>query len=597
MRRSEIARSRESLPAQPAVVANPTSLSDVAKPLADAADIEALYFLGPQSQDGIDFDFEPLSPSFVANIDASGRPRTPFPPRTLLPENFIWRSPSGAQRIPMLLAEFCAYKAALAYGAKDKIIDKIGDATDFDFFDTAGSVTDTQGFGCYYDGMAFICMRGTEGGLKHADWRVNLSDNFTDQIDDKDAAMIAKLAKRFAADESWSEEIKTAHQAQLEELVGKLKGRPGMHLGFAMAWEEVSGKVVAYLDKLKSKYGAIPPIALTGHSLGGALATVGAYDLRHRGYPVAAVVTFGAPCVGNNFFAESYRDAKIGGFSLGERTVRFVADGDSVPKIMRRWYYRLLKGGRDAELTFDNVGSFLQFTGTPRTSLRLIEMAIEQEIKRREEEAQKSAKNATAKSLRSGSKSGGAALLLAPLMLIASSMLTSPTFSLGNDDVRGSAITRSTSTISTLSAIQLAQAQSPPPQAGTTTVTPDPSLEDDSMEISIWYFFLFFAIFASLIIVASTIQSHSVANRYALYLSTLAYQKIRSFRATSPEPLKSRLDAANGDLDRYLRFIRGDTREDMAAGKLLKVAELPVRLVEGMQLDVFKAANERQNIF
>lgn len=594
MRRSEIARNRQSLPAQPAVVANPAPLSDAATALASAADIDALYFLGPQSQDGIDFDFEPLSPSFLSNIDASGRPTTPLPPRTLLPEHFNWRSPYGTQRIPMLLSEFCAYKATLAYSSEKDIADKLGDATDFEFFDTAGRVTDTQGFGCCYDGMAFICMRGTEG-LKDADWRVNLSDNFTDQIDDKDAANIEKLAKRFAADKNWSAEIKAAHQAQLQELVAKLKGRPGMHLGFAMAWEEVSGKVVVYLDKLKSKYGAVPPVVLTGHSLGGALATVGAYDLRQRGYPVAAIVTFGAPCVGNNAFSESYCDTKLGGYSLGDRTVRFVADGDSVPKIMRRWYYRLLKGGRDVDLTFDNVGSFLQFAGTPRTSLRLIEMAIEQEIKRREEEAQKAAKNATPKPLHSGSKVSGAAFVLAPLVLIASSMLTTPTLSLGDD--RRSAITQPTSTLQAAPLVQLAQAPSSSPQTGTTTITPDEGVEDDSIEISIWYFFVFFAIFASLIIVASTIQSHSVANRYALYLSTLAYQKIRSFRASAHEPLKSRLDAANGDLDRYMRFIRGDTREDMAAAKLLKVAELPVRLVEGMKLDIFKAANERQNIF
>ena len=65
----------------------------------------------------------------------------------------------------------------------------------------------------------------------------------------------------------------------------------------------------------------------------------------------------------------------------------------------------------------------------------------------------------------------------------------------------------------------------------------------------------------------------------------------------NPLRTEGRLGAANGDLDRYLRFIRGDTREDMALGKLLKVADLPVRLVEGMKLDIFKAANKDANIF
>lgn len=597
MQRSEIAADRKTATAQAAFLSSTATASSVTATVQpSAADIEALYFLGPQSHENIEFDFGALTPAFLSNIDASGRPKSPHPARTLLPENFSWQSPSGAQRIPMLLAEFCAYKSALAYCSEEQITGKLGDATDPGFFDTAGHVTDTQGFGCVYDGMVYICMRGTEG-LKDADWRVNLSDNFTDQIDDKDAAKIDKLAKRFAAEKDWPEEQKIAYKAQLEDLVSKLKGRPGMHLGFAMAWEEVSGKVVAYLESLKAKYGSVPPIVLTGHSLGGALATVGAYDLRHRNYPVAAVVTFGAPSVGNAAFAASYGDAAVGGYSLGDRTVRFVADGDSVPKVMLRWYYKLLKG-RGADLKFDHVGSFLQFAGTPRTSLRLIEMAIEQEIKRREEEAKKAAtKGGTAKTASASGKGGSAALMLAPFLLAASAMLATPTLSLANRDAISTVIAAAPSAAPSQPLVQLAQTTNPAPSAGAPASTPAPGFEDDSTEISIWYFLVFFVTAALLIFAGSTVQSHSVANRYALYLSTLAYQNIRSFRANAAEPFKSRLDAANGDLDRYLRFIRGDTLEDMALGKLLKVADLPVRLVEGMKLDIFKAANKDQNIF
>lgn len=602
MQRSEIAACKDGI-SQPAVESNATHLAPPGAPgAASAADVEALYFLGPQAQDNIEFDFEPLSPHFLTGIDAGGRPATSFGQRTLLPENFVWKSPSGAQRLPMLLSEFCAYKATLAYAPEKDIDGKLGDATDFKFFDTAGNVTDTQGFGCCYDGMVFISMRGTEG-LKDADWRVNLSDNFTDQIDGKDAAKIEKLARRFSAEKDWPDEVKAKHKAQLEELVGKLKGRPGMHLGFAMAWEEVSGKVVAYLDELKAKYGAVPPIVLTGHSLGGALATVGAYDLRHRNYPVAAVVTFGAPCVGNAAFTASYSDAAVGGYSLGDRTVRFVSSGDSVPKIMRRWYYKLLKS-RDAELTFDNVGSFLMFSGAPMTSLRVIEMAIEEEIKRREKAAKDAEANkaagiaAAAEWKKKTSKGGNAALVLAPLLVIAGLMFSSPTLSLGNGDAGSASIWSA----STSSPMQLAQATPPAPSPSaapsqTRGPTTEPGFEDDSTEISFWYFALFFVLAVIFISVGATVQSHSVANRYALYLSTLSYQKIRSFRASASEPLKARLDAANSDLDRYLRFIRGDTREDMALGKLLKVDALPVRLVEGLKLDIFQAANKDANIF
>jgi len=599
MRRSEICPDRKTAKAQPAFLAS-TAVATGALPAAapNQIDVEALYFLGPQGEDNIEFDFEPLSPTFLSNIDARGRPTTQFPARTLLQDNFSWRSPSGAQRIPMLLAEFCAYKATLAYSGPKDIADKVGDATDFQFFDTAGKVTGTQGFGCCYDGMVFISMRGTEG-LKDADWRVTLSSNFTDEIDDKDAAKIEKISRRFAAGKDWPEETKAAYNAELQALVSKLKGRPGMHLGFAMAWEEVSGKVVAYLNSLKAKYGAIPPIVLTGHSLGGALATVGAYDMRHRNFPVAPVVTFGAPCVGNGEFSESYSSATIGGYSLGDRTVRFVADGDSVPKIMPRWYFRMLKGS-DAELTFDNVGSFLKFRGAPMTSLRLIEMAIEEEIRRREKAAAEAEANkAAAKTAAARSASGksGVAHIIVPLLIIAGLAFLSPTMSLSNPDAfPGGTQTQSQATTGQIP-VRMAQAAAPSTTPAPQTSTTEPRFEDDSTEISFWYIVLFFVAALVFISIGATVQSHSVANRYALYLSTLTYQNIRSFRSNAAEPFKARLDAANGDLDRYLRFIRGDTREDMALGKLLKVSELPVRLVEGMKLDIFKAANKDANIF
>lgn len=596
--------------------------SAMTAPQPSAVNVETLYFLGPQNQDKSEFDFAPLSPQFLSNIDESGRPKAPFPRRTLLPEDFAWQSSaSGSQRIPMLLSEFCAYKSALAYCTEKEIFDRLGEATDPCFFDTAGRVTDTQGFGCCYDGMVFISMRGTEGG-KSADWRVNLSDNFTDQIDDKDEAKIAKLVKRFVADADWSPDKQTAYKAELQTLIAKLKGRPGMHLGFAMAWEEVSGKVVAYLEGIKAKYGSVPPIVVTGHSLGGALATVGAHDLRQRNYPIAAVVTFGAPCVGNNTFAAAYRDSTVGGYSLGDRTVRFLADGDAVPKVMRRWYYRWANsikrsvsgGGKDANLEkFDDVGNCLMFSGAPTLSIRLIEMAIETEIERRakvEREANKARMregesvattsdvkvNVPAKAHSSSTKGSNVALVLASMLIIAGLTFAPPTLSLGGSDVAQAS--KQSSTVKSTPLTMLAQAAQPAPPAKTLTPTPGVSGSTaETADINILYVLLFIAVVFLVVVIGSKFASHAVANRYALYLSTLSYQKIRSFRADEPDPLKSRLAAANSDLDRYLRFIRGDTRADSAMAKSLKVAELPVRLVEGLKLDIFKSANEKTNVF
>eukprot|EP01138_Halocafeteria_seosinensis_P010606 gb/GECG01010831.1/.p1 GENE.gb/GECG01010831.1/~~gb/GECG01010831.1/.p1 ORF type:complete len:320 (+),score=30.57 gb/GECG01010831.1/:1-960(+) len=47
-------------------------------------------------------------------------------------------------------------------------------------------------------------------------------------------------------------------------------------------------------------------IQITGHSLGAALAALCAFDLRHEGYTVHQVFTFGQPRVGNKEFAETF---------------------------------------------------------------------------------------------------------------------------------------------------------------------------------------------------------------------------------------------------------------------------------------------------
>ena len=70
-----------------------------------------------------------------------------------------------------------------------------------------------------------------------------------------------------------------------------------------------------------------PPLFVTGHSLGGALALLAAQLLERGGQPVAAVYTFGGPRVGNGAFAAGY-DAR-----LGDRTYRVVNEEDIVPRV------------------------------------------------------------------------------------------------------------------------------------------------------------------------------------------------------------------------------------------------------------------------
>jgi triacylglycerol lipase len=72
-----------------------------------------------------------------------------------------------------------------------------------------------------------------------------------------------------------------------------------------------------------------PPLFITGHSLGGALAVVAAQRLQreHKLEP-AAVYTFGAPRVGSQAFADGYNSC-----GLGERTYRLIHGLDIVPTL------------------------------------------------------------------------------------------------------------------------------------------------------------------------------------------------------------------------------------------------------------------------
>lgn len=68
-----------------------------------------------------------------------------------------------------------------------------------------------------------------------------------------------------------------------------------IHSGFDEAFSQVALEIQQFLtqDKFKDK-----PLFITGHSLGGALATIAAKKLRHEG-GIASCYTFGSPRVGN----------------------------------------------------------------------------------------------------------------------------------------------------------------------------------------------------------------------------------------------------------------------------------------------------------
>lgn len=111
--------------------------------------------------------------------------------------------------------------------------------------------------------------------------------------------------------------------------------RGRVHAGFKAALEPVWHKVAAALRGFRRARGGLS-VWFTGHSLGGALATLAAARARADGpFPVAGLVTFGCPRVGDLDFVEDLTA------ELGERVWRIVNNSDIVPRLLCLTYLHL----------------------------------------------------------------------------------------------------------------------------------------------------------------------------------------------------------------------------------------------------------------
>jgi hypothetical protein len=118
-----------------------------------------------------------------------------------------------------------------------------------------------------------------------------------------------------------------------------------VHDGFQRAYAELGPRIVAQVRSSGAKY-----VWVTGHSLGGALALVCAYDLvTERNVAVTGLMTFGQPRAGDGPFSE-YMNDKLSG-----RYVYFVNEDDIVPRIPP-WYH--------------HSGSLVWFKGADRLRTR-----------------------------------------------------------------------------------------------------------------------------------------------------------------------------------------------------------------------------------
>jgi triacylglycerol lipase len=171
----------------------------------------------------------------------------------------------------------------LAYGVEMDLNDFVLTAT----FENTG--TDTQGlFGVAFDNTLVVAFRGTDE--KGYDWITN---------------------------------VRFSHQVYP---YGNSDSRVKVHRGFITAYKSVRETILE-----KARQSSFDRVMCTGHSLGGALATLAAVDIQYNIAEKEVVCyTYGAPKVGNKPFASSYNKRV-------PQTYRFVNENDIVPKLPRWW--------------------------------------------------------------------------------------------------------------------------------------------------------------------------------------------------------------------------------------------------------------------
>lgn len=102
-----------------------------------------------------------------------------------------------------------------------------------------------------------------------------------------------------------------------------------IHRGFLSQWDSIKRSILNEMQRAETP----PTIYVTGHSLGGALATIAALEMK-KNMPHSNIIvwTFGAPRVGNAAFVQDFRNHI-------QESVRVVRKPDPVPLVPPFPYY------------------------------------------------------------------------------------------------------------------------------------------------------------------------------------------------------------------------------------------------------------------
>lgn len=195
------------------------------------------------------------------------------------------------------------------YGKFDDSL-RFSEITDPPFF-IEDQTTDTQGAILSKDGEIIIVFRGTSAS---SDWETNLDT--APERDNFDAKVIQDviLAKK--------------DREQINPYPTTSSSGAVMHRGFSKAYASVRQEIHTYINTHD-----ILSFTATGHSLGGALATLCAIDIQYNyaeKIPQIEAYTYGSPKVGNDGFRNSYHRRVPNSY-------RFVNGLDIVADLPRWW--------------------------------------------------------------------------------------------------------------------------------------------------------------------------------------------------------------------------------------------------------------------
>ncbi|MEM7125599.1 MAG: lipase family protein [Chloroflexota bacterium] len=218
----------------------------------------------------------------------------------------------------------CAKLAQEVYGDLDTIKFSGFPNSTPEIFENKGTDTQSVILPVPENDAVYIIFRGTEN---IRDWRTNIifsRDLFTFENTSDDPMNLLEDTVSPAEDVAQLEAIRPAEgRTDLAPDAPLAK----MHNGFVRAYQSVQDGLHQYIRQYNPG-----SITVTGHSLGGALATLCAIDfqLSYEGKWPIEIFTFGSPRVGNPQFRDLF-DANI------SRSYRMVNGLDIVPGLPRWW--------------------------------------------------------------------------------------------------------------------------------------------------------------------------------------------------------------------------------------------------------------------